>query len=251
MRVRRILAAAILLAAVCSFRITHNKPTTYYVTPQESATHMVTYVSEGGRELGECTATAIGPHALLTASHCADESDTTKIMLDLSTRRYRIKKILTDNRDHDIYLLDGPAFTNTVPYRTRQVKAGEHVYVWGDGEGQYPARRLDGTEKPIFDPSDVDAAQGEVHFTMPVIPGDSGSAVYADDGAIVAITTYRWDDDSLLNKLLGIPNTSTLDFEPNFTNAQIAEALAYDPSKRSVLDSSLPFFGYIPPKEFK
>ena len=40
------------------------------------------------------------------------------------------------------------------------------------------------------DTSEIDIAAGAHVFTLPVVPGDSGSAVYGKDGDIVALVTY-------------------------------------------------------------
>lgn len=186
---------------------------------------MITYV-KGTRDIGECTGTAIAPHAIMTATHCTDHGTNT-LHLDYSTRIYTVQKVLTDGRDHDIYLIDGPALKNLVTYRTREAKEGEHVYMYGDGEGQYPSRRLDGSVIPTGDPSDVDAEQKERAFTLHVIPGDSGSAIYADDGSIIALTTYTvtspgehfWNKDFVY----------CVGFQPGFTQDQILQAQSFVP----------------------
>lgn len=188
---------------------------------EQKATHMVTFY-QGTRPVGLCTATAIGPHALLTASHCNKDEKLTDIKLDIALNDFHIQKTLTDDRDHDIYLIDGPPFQNTVDYKVRAAKPGEHVHLYGNGEGDYPSHRQDGKRVRFDDPSEVDLREGVVRFDMKVIPGDSGSAVLADDGSIVAVTTYLWTDDKTKEK-------STVDFQPGFTDDQITEAVTFAP----------------------
>lgn len=217
----RLLFALTLLFVSCSApRI---QPPITPPTIEQKATHMVVFL-RGTREVGECTATAIGPHALLTASHCNKDEKLTKIHLDLVMNDYRIQKTLTDGRDHDIYLIDGPSLNNFVDYKVRPAKEFERVHLYGDGEGTYPPRRLDGVKLPFYDFSEIDQSQGIVHFSMGVIPGDSGSAVIGDDGSIVAVTTYLWkehEDDK---------HGTTVDFLPAFTEDQITEAFTFAPS---------------------
>ena len=55
---------------------------------------------------GSCSATSIGPHALLTASHCEAPSD----VIAVDDVKQIIVRVIRDGRDHSIYLLDGPAF---------------------------------------------------------------------------------------------------------------------------------------------
>jgi hypothetical protein len=188
----------------------------------------------GTRAVGECTATAIGPHALLTASHCNKDDKLTKIHLDLVLNDYHIQKTLTDNRDHDIYLIDGPPLHNFVEYKVRPAKSWERVHIYGDGEGQYPPRRLDGIKLPFDDFSEIDQSQGVVRFGMEVIPGDSGSAVIAEDGSIVAVTTYLWKENEQDK------HWSTVDFLPAFTDEQITEAFTFAPSLTAYVEPPPP-----------
>ena len=198
-------------------------------TPQEGATHMIQLVNPYGRQVGLCTATAIGPHALLTAHHCNPEGRNKQVDIDYATRHFHIQQTLVDDHDHDIYLLDGPAFKNTVTYSVRPAKVGEPVYMWGDGEGTYPSRQLTGQAITTFDPSDVDQDAGEVSFSLQCIPGDSGSAVYGSDGKIVALITYGVDDsgESMFNTF---DHPYSLDFMPSFTDDQIKTAVEYVPT---------------------
>lgn len=137
---------------------------------------------------------------------------------------YHIQKTLTDDRDHDIYLIDGPPLHDFVEYKVRPAKPWEHVHLYGNGEGEYPAHRQDGVRVPFNDVSEIDNGQGVVRFDMKVIPGDSGSAVVADDGSIVAVTTYLWRENA--KDEYG----STVDFLPAFTDEQITEAFTFAPS---------------------
>jgi hypothetical protein len=198
------------------------------MTLQRRASHRIEYISPSGRPSGWCTGTVIGPHALLTASHCNKDNGTDTFELDNAAQRFHIEKTLTDNRDHDVYLIDGPAFTNVVPYVVRPSKDGEHVYLYGSGGAAYPPRRLDGIRIGYDDPSDVDADAGIGHFTMPVIPGDSGSAVFNDDGTIAAVTTYLLRDPWMFGY---ITDVTTLDFVPAFTTDQISEATKFTPTE--------------------
>lgn len=229
----RVLQGAFLTAALLSAVniYQHFKPRPVEpMTTERRAAHRVSY----GR--GYCSATAIGPHALLTATHCDPKGHVSTIHLDMVMGDYHIEKILTDGRDHDIYLIDGPALTNTVEYKVRPTKVGEHTHLYGSGQGCYPPRRLDGVRVDYDDPSDVDADHGVVKFTEPVIPGDSGSAVFNDDGTIGAVTTYLLDGESYLWGFASDPDT-TLDFTPAFTPEQVQEAVAFQPT------------GYVAPDE--
>jgi hypothetical protein len=162
------------------------------ITPERKATHMISYLGEEGEEhFDACTGTAVGPHALLTAVHC-DKGDLDTIRLDLSKRLYHIIGAVGDGRDHVIYHLDGPAFINTVNIHEREAVLGEKVVSYGNG-GDYPQHTYFGSviaEANGGDTSDVDAADGTRCFSLHVVPGDSGSAIYGADGSIVALVTY-------------------------------------------------------------
>ncbi len=217
----RVLFAVTLLFVGCNSpkTIPHQVPTA--VTIEQKASHMVTYF-DGKRAKGVCTATAIGPHALMTASHCNKDDQLTDFELDYAKRTFHIQKTLTDGADHDIYLVDGEPFHDTLDYKVRKSKPFEHVHLYGDGGGEYPPRRLDGVQVYWLDPSEVDQHDGIVKFSMPVIPGDSGSAVVADDGSIVAITTYMYKDDDTKEH-------TTIDVQTMFTEDQITQAVTFAP----------------------
>jgi hypothetical protein len=167
------------------------------ITPERKATHMITYYEDDSEHrISLCTGTAVGPHALLTAMHC-DFGESRTISLDLSVKKYHIIGTASDGRDHIIYHLDGPAFTNVVTIKERKAVMGEQVISYGDGKEDYPPHTYVGKvveQANGGDTSEVDAADGTTEFTLPVVPGDSGSAIYAKDGSIVALVTYADED---------------------------------------------------------
>lgn len=161
---------------------------------QHKAAHSLTFLNEKDAPIAGCSATAIGLHALLTALHCDEHGQWTSLNIDLSTHTYHILSGVVDDRDHLILIVDGPEFKNTVSVIQRSAVLGEHIYMYGFGGGDYPAHRYDGTvieEREGGDPSDVDAFAGIENYSFPVILGDSGSAVFGNDGAIVGVITYR------------------------------------------------------------
>lgn len=173
----------------------HNK-----LTLERSATHEISYVQvlNNGehKDVGRCTGTAIGPHALLTAQHC-DEEGIRIIHMDYSVREYHILVGMIDGRDHAIYILDGPAFKNYVNVQQRVTKMGESVTSYGTGGDDFPPHTYQGTVIACSnggDQSDVDALDDTACLSIEAIPGDSGSAVYGNDGAIVALLTYANQD---------------------------------------------------------
>jgi hypothetical protein len=179
----------------------HHNPT-FRLTPERAATHAIRYYTHVGKEVGSCTGVAIGPHAILTAGHCNEGADATEhIQLDYSMHYYKILMIITDGQDHDVYILDGPAFKNFVLVRQREAKTDEAIISYGTGGQDWPPHTYLGkveTDLNGGDQSDVDAAEGIHAFSIPVVPGDSGSAIYGSDGSIVALASWAnaYDDGS-------------------------------------------------------
>ncbi len=220
----KLITKLLLLTTLCLMGCTPRKLPVAKVDPvAQKATHLIIFM-DGNRGKSLCTATAIGPHALMTASHCNKDEKLTTIHLDIVFTDFHIQKTLTDDRDHDIYLIDGPSLQNTVPYKVRAAKPGEHVHLYGNGDGEYPAHREDGVQTPFNDPSEIDHQEGVVQFSTEVIAGDSGSAVISDeDGSIVGVTSYLWTDKD--TKVV-----TAVDFLPGFTDSQITEAITFAPS---------------------
>lgn len=192
-----VLAAALLVGAL-HLPLLHLKHKKFIapITPERTATHMIAFYN-GNSTAGYCTGTAVGPHALLTASHCTDEGYTT-ISLDLSVKKYHIIGKVEDGSDHTIVHLDGPAFTDIVTIKERQARIGEVVTSYGDGGRDFPQHTYFGhviKQGNGGDTSELDARDGMATFDIPVIPGDSGSAVYGTDGDIVALVTYSDTDE--------------------------------------------------------
>jgi hypothetical protein len=215
-----LLAAALLVAGCVRHRPVKPPVAQRPITLQQQAEHRVKFPD------GQCTATAVGPHALLTAVHC-DEADLTTVTLDLSMRKFHLLSKTLDGRDHVIYIVDGQEFRNFVPLQPGTHPAGtiEHVYIYGSGGGAYPPQYKAGERSfAVVDTSEIDQADGLVYYTIPVIPGDSGAAIYGEDGRIVGVTTYKvavprdgdWeseDEDNILKLGAG--------FDVNFTAAQL------------------------------
>lgn len=189
-----ILALILMLCGCCPKRPVQTVPYNP-ITPERKATHMITYYAKDNDSItepeGACTGTAVGPHALLTALHC-DEGKYTTIRLDLYQEKFHIIGIAVDGRDHIIYHLDGPALKNVVMINEREAILGERVISYGDGKTDYPQHTYVGRvieDVNGGDTSELDAVQGTHCFSLPVKPGDSGSAIYGVDGSIVALVS--------------------------------------------------------------
>jgi V8-like Glu-specific endopeptidase len=138
-------------------------------------------------EVGHCSATVVGPHALLTAQHCFTNSNL--IRLDAEKEPLHILAAFIDGNDHVIYLVDR-TFTTWASINERPLVPNEPVHLWGA-----PGKNVDvyrsgyfqkmTTEKSI-DPAEK--FQFEM-FILPIYAGDSGSAVFDEAGNIIAVTS--------------------------------------------------------------
>jgi hypothetical protein len=173
-------------------------------TLQQRSAHMVKYLTKKHNNREECSGTAIGPHAILTAAHCNDaEEFSDTLNFDLSLTDYHILAEKKDGHDHVIYLLDGPAFRHFLPVDSlvgliAPPLPGEHVYMFGDGESNFPPRRLDGVEDATLQAadSDVDIDMGMHWYTLAIVPGDSGAAIYGEDGRVLGLNTWADGENS-------------------------------------------------------
>lgn len=221
--IKSILAIALALFLVtgsCS-KLPRIVPPASPVSIQQKASHgIILYTDdEGESEDGICTVTVVGPHALMTAEHCWTKKNKS-LRIDLSRRLYKAKVIAKDDREHVILGVDGPEFHNYIDLTSsiRPTIRYEHVYMYGVGGAEYPPRLLSGYHVPDFDAnSEVDQGDKIQRYSLAVVPGDSGSAIYGDDGKIVALITYHKDKDGV-------------GFELNFTPDQVKDSLSFNGS---------------------
>ena len=132
----------------------------------------------------ECSATAIGPHALLTASHC--ECATNKIVVDGVYAQ--IVGTLRDEEDHTIYLLTGITFqewyAEPLPVDL-PLSVGDEVLIFGN---PVPFRDMlrhayvSGTDGP--GPS-IMFLDGNIRN------GDSGAGVFSPDGKLLGVVSVN------------------------------------------------------------
>src|SRR5947209_5477529 len=74
------------------------------------ASHKNTMYDIEGGTVGSCSATAIAPHALLTASHCS----TISAVIKIDTKDADLLGTMGDGLDHTIILLGDIEFKDTV-----------------------------------------------------------------------------------------------------------------------------------------
>jgi hypothetical protein len=191
---------------------------------QHKATMTIVMLSKDEKKGAGCSATAIAPHVILTAEHCNVKDG--KLYLNQNEKPLenglKVVEKYFDHNDHMLMVVPGVEFKHYVPYdaaKIRSAQQGEHVYLWGN-----PALMMDqyreGYASGVMHFSnaemgnEVNASGNFTMLAVPIVGGDSGSAVFsALDGQIVGITTW------------GIFNGKFLGSYPlQFTQEQINQA---------------------------
>ncbi len=185
------------------------------IEQQHETTHRIgVYDIEKGdtwnQEVGHCSGTVVGPHAILTAQHCFMDSNL--IRLDAEKDPIHITSAIIDGNDHVIYIVDR-TFKSWVGIDERTLVSGELVHLWGA-----PGRHNDVFRAGYFveyaPEKELDPAQTVQfeNFILPIYPGDSGSGVFDENGKVVAVTSMT--DQS----------AGSLDIPLAFTQAQLEAA---------------------------
>lgn len=166
---------------------------------QHKATHRIVFISSAEGKV--CSATAIGPHALLTAGHCFVPSNHVEIDSYLSD----VVAIMADEHDHMIVIV-AQEFTDYLSIEKSEPKGWVHM--WGN-----PGHSHDVYRVGIFLQEIVLKGGKARVYELPTYPGDSGAAILSEDGNIIDVVS------------LG-DNTSALGvaFPLNFSQSQLDEA---------------------------
>lgn len=177
---------------------------------------------------GLCSATAIGPHALLTASHC--EEPTEKIAIDEDD--FVIEGLIRDGSDHTILLVDD-TFKDYAKI-DKDPTYGDEVEMIGNPHGKRSVYRK-GVVAKIEEPDDNPFAaffgQGGpsakvIYLDLNAFPGDSGAALFNKDQKIVGVLSFTLPSPKESEgKLAG-------GFGMTFTKDQIEQALKFIPTHK-------------------
>jgi hypothetical protein len=204
--------------------VPHFKTAHKHLTPtaEQRTSHKITFLDEKGEKLSICTGTAIGPNSFLTAEHCNEFGKAKMVAFDLATEKHVLLAHTYDNRDHVIYLFYGTSFTNIETVKaSKTAVVGETVTIYGNILGEYPAISRYGKVIECDDPSDLDAASGEVCYSLRVDSGDSGSAVFNTKGEIVGVITWSHEEDN--------GSVSAIGFSLNFDAEKLYIARTFGP----------------------
>jgi V8-like Glu-specific endopeptidase len=158
-----------------------------HVTTHRIATYDIIKGDGWNQEVGHCSGTVVGPHAILTAQHCFMNSNL--IRLDAEKEPTVIVFAFIDGHDHIIYMVNR-TFKTWAIINERKLIPNESVHLWGS-----PGRHGDVYRAGYFDKYD---SKKELDpelkvkfeaFILPVYKGDSGSGVFDENGSVVAVTS--------------------------------------------------------------
>lgn len=149
-----------------------------------------TFLMETG--LGHCSATAVGPHVIVTASHCVGDVRAVELNGELAA----VVSLIHDGSDHVLIRVEH-TFAHWASLG-RPVKVGEAIYIRGNpdflrdllrfgtvaGKGYLPAQATDGD--PIL-------AREFVWFDVASTHGDSGAGIFNLRGQIVGVVSIGTD----------------------------------------------------------
>jgi V8-like Glu-specific endopeptidase len=163
----------------------------FAISPAIIKAHKASYqigqmtVSDGAR----CSATAIGPHALLTATHCELPSD--DLYIRGEENPVAIVARIRDGQDHSILLLKGVTFADYVEVDQKSLQVTDDVFTIGN-----PGDWTDIYQKGYVAGLKVDrsmaAAMGEgepdkILIDIQAFPGESGAGIFNTSGVLVAV----------------------------------------------------------------
>jgi V8-like Glu-specific endopeptidase len=127
-----------------------------------------------------CSATSVGPHALLTAGHC--DGGTDQLLVD--GKKATIVQRIYDHQDHVIYVTS-QTYSDYTPIDERDLIPDEGAYMWGN-----PGHAKDIYRSGYFvKESKEDNGMILQIFVMPIFPGDSGSGVFDEHGKLIAVAS--------------------------------------------------------------
>ena len=163
----------------------------FAVSPAVSKAHKASY-QIGQETLSDhavCSSTAIGPHALLTATHCELPSD------DLYIRgedgAFPIVARIRDEQDHTILLLKGITFADYVAVDQKSIDVTQDIFTIGN-PGKWRDVYQKGYIAGILIDNSMEAAFGGGHPPIILIdiqayPGESGAGVFNTDGVLIDV----------------------------------------------------------------
>jgi hypothetical protein len=231
-----ILSGLVLAVVVVGAQTSAPKPTQTPIQHAHSTTMEIGFATITDKGV-QCSATAIAPHALLTATHC--ELPTDELFIRGEDDSIEIQAIERDQMDHTILEVD-TTFKNFAQMSNQPVQVGDDVFIFGNpGEMNdilrkgYIAQLPPQLSKEEEEISELFNGPSALLTTYDLNGwfGDSGAAVFNSDGQIVGVISL------ISTQSKGTPPVSQnfmQSFPMRFTPAQIADAMNFVPKKPTV-----------------
>lgn len=171
-----------------------------------------------------CSATAIGPHTLLTATHC--ELGTDSVVIDGTPA-----DILAINRDlneHSILFVNY-TFKSWAAFAKTPATIGDRVFIIGN-PGELSSVYREGYVSSTPHPTGFfDLGPARILYDLNGYHGDSGAALFNEAGEIVCVVSAtdfqsNPDDPTSIKLMVG--------FIINFTEKEETEATLWTPEKK-------------------
>lgn len=163
----------------------------FAISPAIIKAHKASYqigqatIAEGSR----CSATAIGPHALLTATHC--ELPTDDLYIRGEDGPFTVIARIRDGQDHSILLLKGVTFADYVEVDQKSLQVTDDVFTIGN-PGDWQDIYQKGYVAGLKVDRSMAAAMGEgepdkILIDIQAFPGESGAGIFNTSGILVAV----------------------------------------------------------------
>lgn len=222
--------AALILSMILSIPVLSNREHSAVIKRAANNVHEIKLhtINDDSR----CSATAIGPHALLTASHC--ELPTSRVVIDKNSTPIAILGIIRDEQDHTILLVD-TTFKSYADMATSPLEMGDDVFIIGnpsDFRRLYRKGVVASIERNMsvrdFMWLAEEYSKGYIiYLDLNGYFGDSGAAIFNEQGEICGVvnemaTRSHEEDPSASIKIM---KSYSLDF----TQAEIDKAIAFVP----------------------
>lgn len=168
----------------------------------------------------KCSATAIGPHALLTASHC--ELPTSEVSVDGT--KTKIIKLLRDDNDHTVLITDGD-YKDFAAFDPNPAAVGDTIFIFGNPgthEDMFRQGNVVSIQKEFPDSFFSDRTPSRTIYDLNVFSGDSGAAIFSESGEIVGVVSLA--DIQTNSKVSGWTIKFMISFGFAFSQDQLLEA---------------------------
>lgn len=176
-----------------------------------NTTHRLQVTKDTG--IAICSTTAVGKHTLLTAAHCDSPSGVVMVDGELAV----ITGKVFDGNDHELMIVD-KTFRHFARFAETKVKIGQRVWIRGNPKG-IPNMLREGIFSGSFKvtapvPGIMDGVYFIHMYNLNSTGGDSGAAVFNNNGEIVDVVSVSYLDENF--HLMGA-------FELNFKETDLAK----------------------------